>query len=323
MRRSAFFLVALFLTASCYSYRFEGEILPVPPAAGKEEIPLFSYDRNAQVPVRFHGKTENYEDYTVREIKWAVKDFPEMKHKHAKAYFYEPTDRGKKYPGLIILPPTGGPYKLVKGFAKYFADRGFTVMALRRREAFFNSDRSQDYNVKLIRQAVIDARRAIDYLDNLDYVNHDQTCLMGISLGGIVGALTMETDPRVKAAGFLVTAGHLPDILATSGYSHVDRYRDALIRQGNIRRSQIKEYATPIMRPVDPVTYADRLDPGRIIMINGAMDDIIVREVVMKTHESYGRPQLHFIPGGHYTSIGFSSYANGKIYRHFRRVLGF
>ncbi|MCZ7586253.1 MAG: hypothetical protein M5R36_24650 [Deltaproteobacteria bacterium] len=316
-----FAVVAAATSAGCYSYKFSGSMQTPPPAAKFEAIDLFAYDASVDVPHRFHGKTEKRDKFTMREIKWAVKDFPEMKHDHAKGYFYEPADPGGKMPCLVVLPPTGGPFDLVKGFAEYYAKRGFVVVAMRRRESFFNPDYSIEYNEFLIRQAVIDARRAIDYLHALDYVDKDKTCVMGISLGGIIGALTMETDARVKAAGFLVSTGHLSDVLMTSGFGRVAKMREVMMVTYGVGPDELRDRAEKDLARVDPVTYTDRLDPARVVMVNAAFDDILKREVVMKTREDYGDPQSYFMPLSHYTSIGFSGYANKKIYRHFARVL--
>jgi hypothetical protein len=315
-------LFAAVFSTACYSYNYSGKLQTTLPASGKEDIALFTYDKSVNVPPAFADKAEDHKTFTVRNVKWRVRDFNEVKEKKCHGYFYEPKDKSVKHPALVVIPPTGGPYTVVKPFAEYFAQRGFTVVALRRRQAFFDPRKSLDANQKLIRQAVIDTRRAIDYLDSLDYVDHEKTAVIGISLGGIIGALTMETDGRVKAAGFHVTAAHLTDILATSGFRRVGAFREALMRDLDATPDQLKCAAGPILDPLDPATYANRLDPGRIVMVNGAFDDIIVREVVMKTHETYGRPQQYFIPAGHYTSIGFNGYGNKKIYEHFVKVLG-
>ncbi|MCB1152256.1 dienelactone hydrolase family protein [bacterium] len=313
-------LVMLAVTG-CYHYEFQGAMSAEVPTAGKEELAPFAYDKTAEVPTRFFGKTEKTKDYITREIKWRVRDFDETKEKHAKGYFYEPLDKTKTYPALVILPPTGGPYKLVKEFAKYYAKRGFVVIGMRRREFFFRPDKPMSYTQKQIQQAVIDARRAIDYMDELPYVDKDRVAVMGISLGGIVGALTMASDERVKAAGFIVSAAHLPDILASSGFRRVRNLRSGLAEQADIPRAQLVEYFRPQIKEVDPATYADRLDPSRIVMVNAAMDDIVVKDVVLKTHETYGKPELYFVFGGHYTTIGMSGGANEKVYQHFRKVL--
>lgn len=315
-------VAAALLAAGCATYRFEGRIGDHPPALDRPEIAEFAYDRANPVAPVVDGKPSKAGSHTLTMLKWRVKDFPEMGEKNARAYFYEPKDKSKKTPALVILPPTGGPYAIVKPFAKYFADRGFTVIALRRRESFFKPDRPLAYSTIQIRQAVIDARRALDYLDTLDYVDPGKTALMGISLGGIVGALTMQTDGRVEAAGFLVSAAHMPDIFMTSGFSRVDRLREAYVEREDVSYSELRAEVTPILAPVDPARYAERIDPARLVMVNGAIDDIIVRDVVMKSRATYGNPTVHIMPTSHYTSIGIPTYANRKIYEHFKIVLG-
>lgn len=326
MRRFAgvscvFALAVAALASGCATYRFEGTMAALPPALAREEIPEFAYDRANPIAPVIEGKTKDHGRYVERGLKWRARDMEKMKEKNAKAFFYSPKDESKQTPALVLLPPTGGPYDVVKPYAEYFAERGFTVIALRRRETFFKPDKPLEYSAMQIRQAVIDARRAIDYLDTLPYVDKNKTAVMGISLGGIIGALTMESDGRVEAAGFLVTGAHLSDIVAESGFSRVYKLRDAVMERENITPAQLRAAVEPAFGPVDPARYADRIDPARLVMVNGAIDDIIPREIVLKTRETYGKPTVHFMPLTHYTSIGFPSYANRKIYEHFKTVL--
>ncbi|MBZ0271996.1 prolyl oligopeptidase family serine peptidase [bacterium] len=318
---SPLFVFLVFLTAGCFSYGPGGAVDAAIPRKSAAEIDAFSYDRAADINARLTGTHATREGYVVHELKWDGKDFPRVREQHGKGYFFAPNDKSRKYPALVVIPPTGGPYDMVVPFGDYFAERGFVVIGLRRRESYFTADKDMEQNRQLMQQGVVDVRRALDYLETLEYVDRDRVAVMGISLGGILGALAMESDGRIKAAAFVVSAAHLPELVITSGYTRVGELRDAMMREANVGLDELPALARREWARVDPASYADRLDPARIVMVNGAFDDIVTRPVVMRTWETYGRPRLHFLPCGHYTMMFWADRANRKIHEHFVEVL--
>lgn len=296
-------------------------MLPQPPALGQGEIPAFAYStRLADIPVRMKQKAES-ERWIRYELKFQVKDFAEGKNKYAKAFYYVQKDQSRKVPCLIVLPPTGGPRDLVTKIAEPFADKGFTVMAFYRRERFFKPDKPIEYNKHLFQQAVIDVRRGIDFFETRQDADSSRIGIMGLSLGGIVTALATEADGRIKASVSIVSAAHLPDVLDTSGYQVVRKLRKGIMKQENLSRQELKAYCTPLLVEIDPATYADRIDPGRMLMINGRSDAIIKYNVARRTWETYGKPEMIVTVVGHYGTIGSMCYTTRKSYDHFLSVL--
>ena len=301
------------------SYRETTAILrPAPPSGA---IQIFEYKKNLkEVNIQLHKTNENeiWEEYL---IKFGVKDFKEGKNKYAKAFYYVQKDQTRKAPCLVILPPTGGKRDFIKVYADDFAKKGFTVMAFMRRERFFKPEQTLEYNVKLFRQAVIDVRRAIDYFETRQDADSKRVAVMGVSLGGIITALATEADQRIKAAATIASGARLEKILDTSGYDVVRKFKKEIKSRKKIEQKTVVAYAGPVLRQVDPATYADRIDPARFLMINGYTDNIIKYEIARETWELYGKPKMYVTPFGHYLTIGGTNYSFNKIYDHFVEVL--
>ncbi|HPQ67709.1 MAG TPA: dienelactone hydrolase family protein [bacterium] len=316
-------LVGLLAMSACSHSTFDGtlDIAKAPPASEQSEIEIFEYDRQP-IPIRMIFQEET-DQYSVYLVKFDVKDFPQLKNRYARAFYFVQKQRNVKTPCMICLPPTGGGMDLTKNFAASYAEAGYTTLGFYRREMFFNPDKSMEYNVELFRQSVIDVRRGIDFLQGQPEVDLEKLGIMGASLGGIIGALSTVADGRIKATASLVSAGNLPKILDTSGYSRVRKFRNGLMKRYDVKRDKLKDWATPYLKPIDPLTYADRIDPARYLMINGSMDNIIKLSAAEDTWLAFGKPEWRIYPVGHYTSMLMINKAKKLTIEHFNRVLDF
>jgi esterase/lipase len=317
--------VALLLATGCSHYQYEGAIPTISAETSKNaeprgEIDFFKYEsRIHEIPMQFKFVKET-KDWICYRLKFEGKDFVEGKNKYAKAFLFVQKDQTRKAPCLLVLPPTGGPADLAGTFGEYYADRGFTVMGFMRRERFFRPDKPLEYNKHLFRQAVIDVRRGIDFFETREDADSSRVAVMGISLGGIITGLTLASDDRVDAAAMIVSAGHLPQILDTSGYKVVKKLRKGMMDEG-VKREELSAYVEDKISEIDPINYADRIDPGKLIMVNGNMDNIIKKKVAKATWEDLGKPEMRLIPAGHYTTMIFKGYAQRKIYAHFLNLM--
>jgi cephalosporin-C deacetylase-like acetyl esterase len=211
--------------------------------------------------------------------------------------------------------------ELVEAFAKFFAERGYTTIGFYRREMYFDPREDIEYNKHLFQQSVIDVRRAIDFLQQQPGVDADRIAIMGASLGGIIGALATEADPRLKATVMMISAGDLPMILDRSNYSRVYRFRQSIIKRYHLQREDVYKFGCANLREVDPLTYASRIDPRRLLMINGSIDTIIPLAAAHETWEAFGRPEWRILPVSHYSSMLMIDYAQRVSLSHFRKVM--
>ncbi len=70
-----------------------------------------------------------------------------------------------------------------------------------------------------LRRAVIDVRRAVDWLATRDDIDQGAISIAGVSLGGIVASLAFKVEPRFANAVLVVAgSGGLEAYLRTGGY---------------------------------------------------------------------------------------------------------
>jgi esterase/lipase len=328
MTRTSWGLAALLgllavVGAGCAHAQFRGafDAERPTPASGRDDLAPFAYNHEP-IPIKLEKKEET-KQYIVYLVKFQSRDFDNLRSNNARAFYFQQKVNDKKAPVLLCIPPTGGPLKFARMFAEYYAEQGFSTMAFYRRESYFNPKKDFEYNVNLIRQSVIDVRRAIDFLEKQPEADTSRIAVMGASLGGIISSLATEADGRIKATGMLIASGNLPKIMDTSQYNRVAKFRDGMMARYHLStREQLVEFATPYMSAVDPITYADRIDPARVIMINGYQDNIINIHAARDTWEAFGRPEWRQLPVGHYSSFSLLPLAKQWTLEHFRRVLG-
>lgn len=115
---------------------------------------------------------------------------------------------------------------------------------------------------------VIDERRALDYLLTRPDVQADQLHLIGISMGGILGALTMSVEHRLKAASLIVAGGNWTELISNSTLPPAYPMREAL--NGHY------EIIPRDFDMVDPVDLIANASPYVALqMHNGTLDTIV------------------------------------------------
>ena len=319
-RISVLLVVATMLVAGCSFYEYPDK-MPAVDTPARDEIPEFSYTTKIQDMKIVVNDEDKGDTWNCKLVKFRIKDFPELKNKYAKAYHYAPKDQSRKYPCLILYPPTGGPNSFIKKFAAKFADEGYTVMAFQRRERFFDNKKPLEYNANLFRQTVIDVRRGIDFLETKPYADTSRVGIMGISLGGVISLLATEADPRIRSTVTVVAAGDMPEILATSGFNRIRKLRKTLTKKYDLDREKLVALAEKELSPIDPITYADRIDPQRLLMINASMDDIVKIHVALNSWEAFGKPDFLRLPTGHYSTFVFVRSLVKRADEHFLKTL--
>lgn len=134
-------------------------------------------------------------------------------------------------PAVLTVPEGEGPYPavlLIHGFASQkdevgdfyvrladrLAERGYASL---RFDFPGSGDSKAPFTLNNIPFQQADARRALDYLAELDVVDADRIGVVGFSLGGIVGTHLAADDARVQALVLWSTPGDV-------GYRFSDRY---------------------------------------------------------------------------------------------------
>lgn len=166
--------------------------------------------------------------------------------------------------------------------------------------------------------SVTDVRQIIDWADTRAKINKEQIAVFGLSFGGIISAIAMGVDKRIKAGILLITGGNFEKIIRMSktlgnrmGYSPTeaefnarqDRYRQYLdqVAQKGFENVNIDLSTTDRGFLTDPMTFAYSLRKRPVLMINALWDEVFPRQTALDFWEACGKPAITWLPAGHAT----------------------
>jgi dienelactone hydrolase len=239
-----------------------------------------------------------------------------------EAFLYLPKE-GRRFPLVLILPITRGDFFSTE-FAVYFAERGFASVRFRSHGdvgRLYGDPASLQMFRDLLRARVIDTRRVLDWAILRSEIDDERVALVGFSHGAIVGSLVAAVDPRIRATALVLAGGDLAGIIRDSDAGSLTRLRKGVMADHGLTTAGFYDAASAALEDVDPLTYAPLVSPRTILMINARFDHVIRRPYVEALWRGLGRPELVWLPAGHYTAGLFTSYARHKIFDHLARVL--
>jgi pimeloyl-ACP methyl ester carboxylesterase len=275
----------------------------------------------SSVPERFRLEATTYSfelvpvlttrRYTVSTLSFPSPiETPDAENNVVHAEYFAPVGFGPKRPGVVVLHILGADFPLSRYMAARFADRGVAALFVKlpyygeRRpqgqgenaKRFLSSDIER--TITSMRQAVCDVRRAAGWLAARGDVDRKRLGVAGISLGGIVAALTAAVDPEIREGALLLAGGDLSSILW--GMPEGAKYRQQWLESGRTRQD-----LKLLTDPFDPLTYADRLIGKRLLFIAGKVDEVVPPASTLCLWEAAGRPPIHWCDCGHYSAVGY------------------
>ena len=244
------------------------------------------------------------------------------------AYFFQPLGPGP-HPAMVVLHEwnagsTVGAFKLARAIvsanvAALVMVEPYSLNRKPRGPQYAGQDTeilsgNVPHMVGALRQAVLDARRGLDYLARRPDVDPTRLGISGINLGGILSGLTAGVDPRIKLAITIVGGADFAkgfwDGIATR------RYRDEIKRSG-----YTYETYQAAMAPVDAANWLPKrhFDPENALMINGHYDLVVLPDGAKALAKDFGGTKIVWLNTGHY---GASSGADAaaKLGRQFLRA---
>jgi dienelactone hydrolase len=272
----------------------------------------------AQVPELFRmtGATFAYELEPVRETPgYSVARLrfpspivtPDEANNTVHGEYFRPRGEGKR-PAVVVLHILGADFALSRYYAARLADRGVGALFLKlpyygerrgdRDQRFLSMDVAR--STQAMRQGVCDIRRASAWLASRPEVDPGKLGVTGISLGGITSALAAAVDPSINRGVFLLAGGGLDQILWEMDEPEAREYRKRWLASGRTR-DDLKS----ITRPLDPLTYADRLVGKKILMMAGNVDEVVPPSSARALWEASGRPPIRWFDCGHYSAAGY------------------
>ena len=213
---------------------------------------------------------------------------------------------GPRGRAVVVLPQWNSDAEGHIGLAKLLARFGVSALRVslpyhdvRKPPELARADYIVSSNVvrtlQVCRQAVVDARRAVAWLQQQGF---DRIGILGTSLGSCLAMLTAAHEPRIKAQALNHVSPFFADVV-WRGLStrHV---REGL--EGHVDLETLRH----LWRPISPWTYLDRARHTRTLLVYAKYDLTFPVDLSRKLVDEWARRQLPHevavLPCGHYST---------------------
>ncbi|MFM9965649.1 MAG: alpha/beta hydrolase family protein [Planctomycetaceae bacterium] len=287
----------------------ESATIEFSPAANEDAVPPHFRLK----PHRFEAEAEFLRE-TVTLRRYSV-TFPSpveselSENNTVYAEYFQPAGPGP-FPGVVVLHILGGEFPLSQTVASALARA--KVAALFVKMPYYGERRSKDSPRRMISrnpretaegmtQAVLDIRRAGAWLAARPEVDKQRLGVTGISLGGIMSALSAAGEPRFRKVAIYLGGGKLGENLWGMEHRDAEAFRSEWLKAGESRDSFLK-----LLEPVDPATHGRLLRDRDVLMVNAKTDEIIPHAATMALWDSIGtKPELVWLDAGHITAAAY------------------
>ncbi len=244
---------------------------------------------------------------------------PHERNNTVHCEFFCPSSPGKK-PGVIVLHILGGDFDLSRIFCRTLAVNG--VAALFLKMPYYGERRQPGTPARMISldpretvqgmtQAVLDVRRGAAWLAAQEQIDSRQLGIMGISLGGITGALAAGIEPRFTKVCLILAGGDMGEVAWTS--TEMEPLRRHWAEAGGN-----KEELFAALKVVDPVTYVRPLAGRKVLMLNASHDEVIPPACTLALWRAFGQPEIVWWDAGHYSAVRYIFQGMARTVRFFQ-----
>lgn len=148
-----------------------------------------------------------------------------------------------------------------------------------------------DVVIRSFQQALSDTLTVRAWLQRQRWADAGRMGIIGVSLGALIAHTAMGVEPRLSAGVAILGGGGLLDI-----YTH-----SALVRLFHPRlRSHFTPYQIQAISALDPLTFATRNRPRRVLMIEAARDLVIPPHDASRLWNALGRPPIIWLDTNHF-----------------------
>jgi hypothetical protein len=236
--------------------------------------------------------------------------YPENDTVNARWYPAHPeTQNGKPKQAMIVMPQWNADAFSHNALCTLFNRFGISCLRLskpyhdiRRPAELERSDYAVSANVgrttEACRQAVVDIRSCIDWLESQGY---KQLGVLGTSLGSCYAFIAAAFDPRLQICAFNHASTWFGDVV-WAGQS--TRHIRAAFEQSGLNQAQVRQ----IFSVVSPMSYMERFaaTPKRSLVIHASYDLTFPLEYSLDVLKNFDRLKINYVskvlPCGHYTT---------------------
>lgn len=211
-------------------------------------------------------------------------------------------------PAVLMLPPTGGVNLLDRKMAKTFCSAKMSAIIIENDFANIESQAKgplldpADHELSYHR-ATAAVKAVMQFVADDEQLDQERVGLFGVSLGGILGAFAMATQPEIAAGYLIVAGGDVPNILAHSEQDEVSRIRRKRMKeQGFNTRDEYEIFLREHM-VLDPMDLTLTMLPETLHMVISRRDDNVPTENQEALHLAFGEPEATYSNSGHVNTV--------------------
>jgi Alpha/beta hydrolase domain containing 18 len=236
--------------------------------------------------------------------------YPENDTVNARWYPAHPeTQKGKPKQAMIVMPQWNADAFSHNALCTLFNSFGISCLRLskpyhdiRRPAELERSDYAVSANVgrttEACRQAVVDIRSSIDWLESQGYEHFG---VLGTSLGSCYAFIAAAFDPRIQVCAFNHASTWFGDVVWTGQST---RHIRAAFEQAGLNQEQVRQ----IFSIVSPMSYMDRFaaTPKRVLVVHATYDLTFPLKYSLDVLTNFDALKIDYIskvlPCGHYTT---------------------
>jgi hypothetical protein len=236
--------------------------------------------------------------------------YPENDTVNARWYPAHPeTQKGKPKQAMIVMPQWNADAFSHNALCTLFNSFGISCLRLskpyhdiRRPAELERSDYAVSANVgrttEACRQAVVDIRSSIDWLESQGYEHFG---VLGTSLGSCYAFIAAAFDPRIQVCAFNHASTWFGDVVWTGQST---RHIRAAFEQAGLNQDQVRQ----IFSIVSPMSYMDRFaaTPKRVLVVHATYDLTFPLKYSLDVLKNFNALNIDYIskvlPCGHYTT---------------------
>ena len=274
---------------------------PLPAAVAQR----FVYpEQGTPVNVVLEFNQEDFETYSTRWLKLEVTT-PGFDPHVAQVIHYRPKASGPRS-AVIVSPILGGSNEVAKIIAGGLAARGMHALIVLRAQSYLDSSVGAANLEVVLRTAVVDRRRAIDWLCEQDDVDPERLGAISVSVGGLATTIMVAVEPRIRAAVLVMAGGDLSSLLLASDQPRVRRFVRERAEHGVAADALGANLRAGV--PSDPIALAPYVDARRCLAVLATRDTTVPYANQDLLYQALGRPERITLPTGHYTSALYLPY---------------
>lgn len=226
---------------------------------------------------------------------------------------------GDTPPIVLLVPILAGGEDLMHRVAEGLVERGFDVALCRRVASALKPPQRGPELEDLFRRTILHQRLLLAWLREQAGAPAE-VCVMGLSLGGMVGTTLTAIEPSVRGVTVCLSGGDLGDLVTASSESRVQRWRDWRHLEDGVGDDHLRQELRQQLAH-EPLRAARAVPTDKVLFVGGAFDTVVPEHHQDLLWEALGRPRRLTLPLGHYSAFLALEVVLDAAAEHFRGCL--